>query len=251
MSYREPADVRRATEFERPAGPRHAAAIGSLAALAGASALVAGQPELWAAFGVGALAAAARAWSARIGLRRADALVAFFECDEVEVGPGVWTSPDGRRRVRSELDGLLRFERLEPSTGETLASFRVRAPFGPDLVETAIFERRVAPVHGRSRGARCFTGLPPELGDGAVPDADPSHLLLEARQEGVLLVRCDAAGRRVGDTLHPDLASALRQLEAEHGEHVGDFRVVERDPIASGHHARSVWDGLCGRRLAL
>lgn len=251
-TYREPARPRRATPLERPAArpARHCGLLGSLAALAGAGALAASQLELLAIAGAGALAAVMHALHERDGRRRAGALAAFLESDEIAVEPGAWTSPDGRRRVRcARGDELVCFEHLDPDTGETLASYRAPAPVGPAPAPAEIVERRIAPLLGRAREIRCFVGLPPELGGGAVTVGAASHVILEVRRDGALLARCDARGACLADTLHPDVASALRQLEAEHDEHVGRFRPMSGAALARGG-SRACWDGAGASRLA-
>jgi hypothetical protein len=63
-------------------------------------------------------------------------------------------------------------------------------------------------------------------------------------------MRCDAGGACIADTLHQDVAAALRQLDAEHGEHVGRFRDVSaRAPLLA--RARACWDGAAPSRLAI
>ena len=255
--YREPARPARATllcrsGLERPIDThRSASLLGSLAALAGAGALAASQLELLAIVGAGALATAAHAWRERRERRRAEALASFLGGDEIALGPGTWTSPDGYRRVRSVAhDSLLRFEHLDPSSDETLASFCVTAPVGPCSAPVEVLERKVAPLYGRARDERCFAGLPPELGGEAVALTGIRYAMLERSREGVLLVRCDAGGACIADTLHADVSAALRQLEAEHGEHVGRFRDVDaRWPAVA--RARACWDGGAPSRLAI
>lgn len=241
-TYREPACIRRAVTLE-PAAPRSlgGALLGSFAALAGAGALALGQPELLVFLGAGALAAASQTWRERGAHRQASRLISFLGSADVTIGPGTWTSLDGRRRLRSApSDDFVRFERLDPSTGTTLASYRARVPLAPESSISELVERRVAPLLGRDIGtARCFDGLPPELGGGAIPIAGARSVILEIRREGVLLLRCDANGRRLADTFHPDLGSALRQLECEHGEHVGAFRSV---PPLARSSAGACWD---------
>lgn len=230
--------------------PRRSALLGSLAAAAGAGAFAAGQVEFWALAGAGALVAAAQAWKARRETRRASALAIFLGGEKVVLGPGTWTSLDGARRVRSAMgDALVRWEHLDPSTGETLASFRAAAPVSPAAIASELLACEVAPLFGRARDARCFTGLPPELG-GEPLAADASSVRLEVRRNGVLLVRCDAGGSSIGDTLHTDVASAIGQLRLEYGDHVGAFR-PGREACRSTRRAASCWDAPHASRLAL
>lgn len=251
--YREPARpsplLRSALERIDP--HRRASLVGSLAALAGAGALAATQLELLAILGAGALATATHAWRENRERRRREALASFLGSAEVVLGPSSWTSPDGCRRVRSVArDSLLRFEHLDPASDETLASFSVSAPVGPCAAPFEVLERRVAPLHGRGRGPRCFAGLPPELGGEAVALTGARYAMLERARDGVLLVRCDASGARLADTLHADVAAALRQLEAEHGEHVGRFRDAgARFPPPA--RTRPSWVGEAPSRLTI
>ncbi len=227
--------------------PHRMAALGSVAAFAGATAVAAGQVELWALAGAGAFAAAAQLVQSARGRRRRDTLARFFGAREVVVTPGTWTSPDGRRRLRAVLgDALVRWEKLDPSTGETLASFRVNGLVAPPPPRPAeVLDAQVAQVQGRGREPRCFAGLPRAFGGRSVRALEPSWVVLEVRRDAVILERRDARGRSVGDTSHPDRDAAMRQLERELGAAVSPFRDASDVRLEPGR-APAGWDA--GRR---
>lgn len=252
-TYRDPARVRRHATLEVAGSDtaRRVAAFGSVAAIAGAGALAVGQVELWALAGAGAFAAAAHLVRAARARRRKDALTLFFGTGELVALSGAWTSIDGQRRLRvSEGDASARWEHIDPTSGETLASYRAPALLAPQPHAALVIETHVALVHGRAREPRCFTGLPRALGGSAIRADDASSVVLYVRDDGVLLERRDAEGQLVGDTLHPDRSSALRQLDLEYGAAIGSFhgapsRVMELEP------ARPGWDEPVSSSIAL
>lgn len=157
--------------------------------------------------------------------RRQDALMEFFESEAVVEAPGMWVSTDGRRRVRAvHGDPLARFEEIDPATGETLWTVRGPSPLLPPSQEPFVFERRVARVHGRAREPRCFTGLPIALGGRPIGMNDACTVILELRRDGAWIDRRGAEGEPVGDTWHPDGASAQQQLAAEYGDRLGAWQ---------------------------
>lgn len=71
-----------------------------------------------------------------------------------------------------------------------------------------------------SRGVRHYVGMPPELGGKAeareeLPPA--AVLVIEASEDGVLLLRYAASGRFAGDTWHPTVDEAKEQATYEFG----------------------------------
>lgn len=252
-AYREPARTHRAPlELPGPAA-RSMATLASLAGLAGASALAVGHVELLALAGAGAAAAALSAVRAASARWRTSALERFLDTDAIVEGPGTWTTPDGARRIRTSAgDPYARWERLDPATGETLASYRAPAPIAPPAVAAEVIDQRAAPVYGRAREPRCFVGLPPEVKAPArTVVVDARALLLLVRRDGVLVERRDGTGELIGDTLHPDLPAAMRQIEAEYGDRIGAFRAAERDLPIARESLRTAWDGPTDTRLAL
>jgi hypothetical protein len=166
-------------------------------------------------------------------------------------GPGTWTSLDGRRRLRVTTDPDVRWEEIDPTTGETLSSFRAPAPIAPAVPSAPeVLERRVARVHGRPRDPRCFAGLPEKLGGRGTELGEARTIVLELCRDGVLVERRDATGELLGDTWHPDRFAAMRQLEREYGDRIGSFRDgdVELVTIAA---PVSGWDDPVKTRLAL
>jgi hypothetical protein len=241
--YREPPPDRRRTPLEEPpgdaAGP-HTAALASVAGLAGAGALLIGHAELVALVGAGALAVGAHLWRAARGRGRTDELELFLG-DTVIEGAGAWTSIDGAHRLRSVAhDRRPRWERLDPRTGETLASHRAAARAAPPAVPLHVLDRRAARVFGRPRRPRCYLTPPAELAPAVPIVAEPSWVVLLVHRDGILLERRDHAGRLLGDTLHEHVDEALRALSIEHPEGVGAWQSIERGVPAS---ARAVsWD---------
>ncbi|HJL18592.1 MAG TPA: hypothetical protein RMH99_23225 [Sandaracinaceae bacterium LLY-WYZ-13_1] len=254
--YREPARPGRTGPLEPPCQQgawRSAVALGSVAISGAAGAVVGGSVELAVLGGAGALAAAAhwaRAWGAR---RRHRHLARFLGADAVVEGPGTWTTPDGRRRLRAVPgDELVRFECLDPVRGVTLESFRGASPVRPVPVEPGVIvERVVATVHGRPIDPRCFRGLPPQLGGRFARLAEVREVALEVRREGVLLERFDADGQLSGDTWHADVQAALRQLDGELGGHLGRWRDPELEPRGPERPASPSWDGPLDSRVRL
>jgi len=156
--------------------------------------------------------------------RRADRLEAYLGA-RVVVGGGAYTSLDGRRRVRFESsDSRARFEELDPDLGITRRSHRVRTCASFELrrsrVATAVWH---APVLGRSTSQVCFTGVPRQL--GGEPKATFASLVrLFEHADGVRIDRLSATGNLAGDSRHASLADALRQLEHEYANHLGELR---------------------------
>ncbi len=252
-SYREPARRGCAAPELPPAGvaARSVATLASLAGLAGAGALVIGHVELLALAGAGAAAAAVSAVRAAAARRRTSVAMRFLDADAVLEGPGTWTVPDGTRRLRAVAgDPLVRFERLDPASGETLASYRAPSPVAPRAVEQEALACRVAAVYGRAREDRCFLGAPPEVGSGGAPAVEARTVSWIVCRGGVLLERRDALGALVGDTLHADGAAALAQVEAEYGDRVGPFRAASSAAPVITPRARA-WDEPVESRVAL
>lgn len=251
-SYRQPARRRCAAPELPPRGvaARSAATLASLAGLAGAGALVIGHVELLALAGAGAAAAAVSAVRAAAARRRTSAAMRFLDTDAVLEGPGTWTVPDGTRRLRAVAgDPLVRFERLDPASGETRSSFRAPSPIAPPAIEAEAIACRVAVAYGRAREDRCFLGAPPEVqGAGSAAPVEARSLVLVVRRDGALLERRDAHGALVGDTLHADERAALAQVEAEYGDRVGPFRAASSAaPVITAR----AWDEPIESRLAL
>lgn len=255
-TYREPACARRATPAPMPrAGASSVATLASLAGIAGASALAVGHLELLALAGAGAAAAALSAVRAVTARRQTSAALSFLDTDVLVEGPGTWTSPDGTRRLRAVVDDpLVRWERLDPSTGQTLASFRAAAASAPSAIDVDALACRVAPIFGRAREPRCFVGAPPEVRRfGSAVAVEARCVVLVVRRDGVLVERRDATGELIGDTLHPHERAALSQIEAEYGDRVGRFRAAEMPvpaPIVTAT-PRPSWDDPIDSRLAL
>lgn len=248
--YREPPPERRAVPLERLRSElgarRDVTPVVSVAGLAGAGALVAGPVELAALAGAGALAAAAQLWRSRRSRADDEALLAFLG-DAVLEGPGAWTSLDGERRLRVvEGDPWPRWERLDPSTGQTLASHRVPALEAPTPAPVETLERRAARVFGRPRRPRCFASSPLELERIAV---EPAELVLVVLRHGTRLERRDREGRLLGDTLHTDADDARRALAFEHPEGVGKWR-TSGETLARRRTPPS-WDAPLASSLAL
>jgi hypothetical protein len=180
--------------------------------------------------------------------RRQDTLALFFESDAVVGTPGVWWSTDGRRRLRAVYgDPLGRFESID-ADGETLWTVRGPSPLLPVPPEPRAIDRRAARVHGRAREPRCFAGLPTALGGRPIAMADACLVILEARNDGVMIERRAANGTIVGDTWHADNASAQRQLAAEYGDRLGVWRDVEALPMELDHTS---WGGYEPTRVVL
>lgn len=232
---------------------RSAAVLGSVALTSVAGAALAGSVELAVLAGAGAVAAVTHGVRALGQRRRHRAVARFLGSDLVIEAAGCWTTPDGRRRVRvMPGDEHARFERLDPHTGETLESFRGPSPAAPPPPDEAVIvERVVATVHGRPLDPRCFTGLPPALGGRFARLEEVRLVAMDVRRDGVLIERLDGDGQLVGDTWHPDLAAARRQLEAEYGGHLGRWRDPELEPVDPAAEGRESWDGPLRSHLGL
>lgn len=182
----------------------------------------------------GGAAACQKLVLARDDRRRLSALRAFLGPDVVASADG-WTSRDGARRLRRGTDGRLRWEELDPSAGTTHASYLANAPVGPDPIESA-----EAIGVARAQGLRrpcAFLGLP----WAATSLPEPAHVELVRASVGLIVRRLDERGRPVGETLHVDRASVLRQLAIEFA-HVGPFRAAE---------TASCWETIGRARTAL
>lgn len=257
VGYREPARVAQQTgplpEPSVRGALRSAAALGSMAASGVAGAVVAGSLELAVLAGAGAVAAVAHWLRASKERRQHRTVASFLDCDAVVETPGSWTSPDGLRRVRvMPGDDQARFEFLDPVTGETLESFRGPSSAAPPpLEEGVLVERAVATVHGRPVDPRCFSGLPPQLGGRFARLREVRSVAVNVRRDGVLIERLDRDGQLVGDTWHPDLTAALRQLEAEYGAHLGPWRETRADLEEPSTAGRPSWGGPLRSRLGM
>ncbi len=256
--YRETPPERRAVHVEDDApgddAPPHALAVASAAGLAGATALLVGHAELSTLLGAGAVALGAHLWRAVRGPSRRDALEVFVG-DRALEGRGVWMSPDGARRVRAvRHDPWPRWERLDPYTGETLASHRVPLSTAPTAATFDVIEQRAARVYGRPRRPRCFLSVPRELTPGPAVPAEPDWIVVVTHRRGVLLERRDREGRLLGDTLHDHLDDALRALAVEHPEGVGRWRAVPEGVSSGWRRTRASdrsWDHERVARVAL
>lgn len=174
-----------------------------------------------------------RMWARWQGTRALRHVIALFGTevrprdDGFESADGTWRH---RRGDDDEADrffgGHAHWERVDPSTGETLESYRVpldivHASAHPPLAQAfAMAERPVAT-------ARFFEGKPVALGGRPKPiDAEIVALLLSEHRGGVVLHRFDRGRRSIGDTWHPDRAAAEAQARAELGDALGTWRMV-------------------------
>lgn len=227
--------------------------LASVATLGSVGAVSVGSAELAVCASAGVVAAAAHLVRVARGRRRHAWLARFLGSDAVVVGPGTWTSPDASRRVRAtSTDTRVRFERLDPCTGEVLRSVRGPSPLAPPPPPRNIpragarstpEEWQVATLHGRALRPLCFEGLPRELSGRSPRLADARYVLHRQAADGVLVERRDALYQLVGDTLHSDLRSALAALDEEYGSHLGVWRsqstLHHREPAPP----RSAWGG--------
>jgi len=151
---------------------------------------------------------------------------------------------DGTRRIRFGADDdRARFEVLDPASGVTLSSHVATSRLErPEIAPRPV--RRVwhAPVLGRAVRQVCFVGRPRQLG-GAPRAVDARMVRLLELDEGALVVRVDAEGQAIADTLHASPEAAARQLEHELGPHVGTLRRGER---GRPFRRRSGWVGVRG-----
>lgn len=231
--YREPAPPKDATELDLdlPDAPG-TAALGCAAASAMAGAALVGSTEIALVVGTGVLGVLGRELGLRVRRRQIEAMRAFL-------GPRVhrceraFTSLDGARRVRfSSDDRHPRFERIDPTLGITLSSHRTGHRVAPPRVEAASLAIWHANVHGRCVNQVCFGGWPPELG-GAARVMDVRLVRVRVFPHGVAVVRVTAGGASAGDTWHPTMDAATRQLDHELGAHVGPLRSGDRSaPVA-------------------
>ncbi|MFK7985859.1 MAG: hypothetical protein AB8I08_07485 [Sandaracinaceae bacterium] len=202
-----------------------ALSLACLAASGITTAGVVGSLELAALAAAGAVVAGAHAWRARRTLRAHDMVLAYLGGRTgVRTARG-WCSSDGTRRVRRSADGRLLFEEL-------LADGTARVYRGPlpDDVRLApasgTYEScGVFALYGRAVRPACFVGLPSALG-GEPYHRPAAHVRMERNADGVRLLRFDARGRDVGETVHDSEAAAARQLEAEFGAHLGPRRTA-------------------------
>jgi hypothetical protein len=156
---------------------------------------------------------------------------------------GGWCSLDGTRRLRARAgDPLARYEHLDPSSGQTLASFRAGAPVMPRPVERAPARVLEAVVAGRRPLAPCcFLGAPPEIGSGAtLPSVE--RVTISVFSDGVLAERCDAGGVLVGDTWHPHLEAASEQLAREYGPHIGELEPLGEASVDVERPRAWIWE---------
>lgn len=246
VTYRDPARTRPVRALERvytSCAPRSAALLGAIALGGVASAVLAGSPELLLLAGAGVLAAAAQWAVAHAAGRRQRGLARFFGAERITLTSVGWCSLDGTRRLRARAgDRLARFEHLDPSNGQTLASFRAGTPVMPLAVGHA--SRRVlsAVVAGRRPLAPCcFVGAPPEIGgDATLPSVE--RVIVSVLADGVLVERCDADGVLVGDTWHLDLPAAQEQLAREYGPHVGELEPLGETSAAVERPRAWTWE---------
>ena len=248
MTYRDPAPTRRTSALvasDERCSARSALLLTVIAIAGGAiAATMVGSAALFSLIGAGALAATAHWIASRVRRRRHRRVADFLGGEQVSLTPGGWCSLDGTRRLRSrDGDRLARFERVDPSSGQTLASFRAETPVMPAPVERAPISVRWATVAGRRPLAPCcFVGVPPEVGrgDATLPSVD--RVILSVFRDGALVERCDADGVLVGDTWHRDAAVAREQLAREYGPHLGELREVGEAGSAIARSCAWSWD---------
>jgi hypothetical protein len=247
-TYREPACANRRARIERTRTAHPPTLLWApLAAAFGAGAMFAGHAGLIALAGAGAIAMAAHLVRLTLTRKKHGALAGFFGSDDVIETDGAWTSLDGRRRLRTiAADELPRWERLDPSNGETLES--VRAPSSllpPRAGASEAIERSLARVYGRARSPRCFEGSV----DRMIARGDAAQIVLEVHRTGVLLIRKNDAGASVGDTWHADRNAAERQIEVEYGDRIGPWRDREREPSAD--EPQGGWHGFARSNMTI
>jgi len=171
--------------------------------------------------------------------------VARFLGPRALVGASGYVALDGSRRVRFVADDeRARFEVIDPVSGVTLSCHVAPTRFEPPDDLEAPSPRRVwhAPVLGRCVRQVCFLGHPRVLG-GSPRALDARLVRLLELDGGALVVRLDAQGQPIADTLHPSAEAAARQLEHELGAHVGTLRRGER---GRPFRRRTSWVGTRG-----
>ena len=226
--YRESAPPKDATELHLDVpDAQGTAALGCAAASAAACAALVGSTEVALVAGTGVLGVLGQQLGLLWRRRQLEAIRAF-------VGPRVYrceqayTSLDGVRRVRfSSEDRHPRFEHIDAALGITLSSHRTADRVARPRLARAASAVFHANVHGRCVNQVCFTGWPPELG-GAASVKEVRLVRLRVFPDGVCVARVTAGGARGGDTWHPTMDAAIRQLEHELGLHVGPLRSGDR-----------------------
>ncbi len=250
-TYRQPARTSTSLPVRSCETMRCAAFVSTVAGTLGAAALAACEIELLALASFGAAATVARLARTRREKREIASLIEFLNGPDILARDGMWTSLEGTRRVRARADdAALRWEVLEPSRGETLASFLRPAWLGPSTADRSEpIERRIARVRSRSRDPRCFRGLPKDFGGSGAELVEAAMIVFEVHREGTLVERRDGDGELVGDTWHPDRDAALRQLASEYGDRLGGWR--QESSSFECVAAPRGWHGAPKRHLAL
>ncbi|UJR78852.1 hypothetical protein [Sandaracinus amylolyticus] len=193
----------------------------------------------------GAAAVAYRAWRrfvAKLDNQRARAARnAAFVGELVRVDAATWASLDGTRRRRRHAADLVdpwegshqHYERIDPATGETLASY-VGTSAGVFEGEALPRTREVGVLPQPIDSQRHWDGFPPELdrwaGRKAVTRGAAKVLVIDTHPDAVFVHRFSEAREPVGDTMHADRDAAMRQLASEYPGVSIEWRPV--DPAA-------------------